>query len=137
MPPAPRTSPPRAPVALVNDPVSEIGRAEQLQFNQRDQAMGRVNEASDQADAARTVAADPSGAAQSKATDATFETASEHARLDPSQVRADVNVASSTVSNPAAAAEGRVDVEVENQKREATVKAGVSTTPKPDDDPTK
>ncbi|MEJ7600572.1 MAG: hypothetical protein WKG01_21880 [Kofleriaceae bacterium] len=121
----------------VSDPVGEVGRAQQLEFNQRDQAMGRVNEASDRADDARGVAADPSGAAQGKATDAAFDAGSEHAPVDVGQARADVSVATGAVSDPAAAAEGRVDVEVENRKRDATVKAGVSTTPKPDDDPTK
>ncbi|HEY5933065.1 MAG TPA: hypothetical protein VIU61_00435 [Kofleriaceae bacterium] len=118
------------------DPVSEVGRAEKLEFNQRDEAAGRVSHAEDQAAAARGVAADPSGAAQRKATDAAYDAGQERAPVDPSQVRADVGVATGAVNDPSGTARARADVEVEGQKREATATVGV-TPPKPDDDPTK
>jgi hypothetical protein len=119
-----------------SDPVGEVGRAQQLEFNERDQAMGRVSHAEDQAGAARGVAADPSGAAQSKATDAASDAAREASPVDAGQARADVNVATGAVNDPSGTARARADVEVEGQKREATAKVGV-TPPKPDDDPTK
>jgi hypothetical protein len=118
------------------DPVSEVGRAQQLEFNQRDQAMGRVSHAEDQGAAARGVAADPGGAAQTKASDAASDAARDASPVDAGQVQADVNVATGAVNDPSGTARARANVEVEGQKREATATVGVAP-PKPDDDPTK
>jgi hypothetical protein len=115
------------------DPQGDLARAEKLEFNERDKALGQVSGVEDKGDDARRIAGDPQAAATTRAEGTALREASERAPLDPDQARADVNVATGTVRDPSGAAEGQLDLEVEDREREAEAQIGISGTVKPPD----
>ncbi len=99
------------------DPVSEVGRAEQLEFNQRDSAVARADVATEPVDEARRTAANPSGAASAQVGTRTG--------VDANATRSDADEVASTVRNPEGAAESRAQARIDDEKRDAAASAKV------------
>ena len=105
------------------DPASEVARAENLEFHQRDQAVARARAAEDANDQARRIADNPTavgaeraqGIASQKIGDAT----------PAARVEANVNLATGAVENPRGAAQGQADAAVSAQERDAEAKLGI------------
>jgi hypothetical protein len=99
----------------LNDPNAAAGRAQSAGYTASAQVQtGQATVATGQA-----VVADPTGSAKSAAADAGMREVNERAPVTPADAQAQVNVASQTVRDPAAAGEARVDVEVDAQVRGA------------------
>jgi hypothetical protein len=97
------------------DPVSEAGRVEQLETNQRDRVAGRATVTTDKVDEAQRAAANPRAAASGEAS----------VRVDgkTGDARRDAEQVGGAVRNPEAAAQAKVDAKVAEQKRDATASA--------------
>jgi hypothetical protein len=90
------------------DPEAAAARAEGLEWNERDRAMGRVGEARDQGAAADAAVDDPSGTARRAAHDAGARKVQEAAP----GVTSKANVASDAVKHPVDTATGHVEGEI-------------------------
>jgi hypothetical protein len=99
------------------NPEAEVGRAHQLELNERDRAMGQVSHAQDTKADAGAAIKDPSGSAQRAARDGGMREAAHRAPVSAGDVQADANVASDTVKNPATAGEANLGVKVDAQVR--------------------
>lgn len=108
------------------DPASEVARAEQLEFNQRDQAIGKVRGVEDRHDEARRITNDPRAVGSEKAEYEASLKMSEASPVDVDAAEAKANVATGAVQNPRGVAQGQVDASISAQEREAEVKLGVS-----------
>jgi hypothetical protein len=96
---------------------SDLGNAYQERVNQRDHAVGTVDSAQDAGDEAGRVARDPSGSAKVAVTDAGIGEARDRAPVNPEEANANVKVVSETMNDPAHAAEGHAELEVDAQVR--------------------
>ena len=81
------------------------------------EAQARVDHATSVSGEAQATAADPSGTAKSAATDAGVREARERAPVSPDEVRADVDVASEAVHNPAGAGEAQAEIAIDAEVR--------------------
>ncbi len=109
-------------------PASEIDRADQLSFNQRDQVQARVDVATTAHEDAAAAYEDPSGTARAAVQDAATGEAMSRAPVNPGQVEADVDVAMDVTQDPTAAAQSRVEVEAGAELREAARPGGTDGT---------
>ncbi|HEU0031283.1 MAG TPA: hypothetical protein VFQ53_11660 [Kofleriaceae bacterium] len=116
--------------ATRQDPSAHVGRAEELELNERDEALGRVSHAQDRADHARVVAADPKAAATAHASATATAEATSQSGVDPNQVRSDVTSAQSVANNPRGVAEARADLAIDEKEDEVRVDAGLSSSAK-------
>jgi hypothetical protein len=99
------------------NPTEEAARADQLELNERDRALGRLDHAQDQKASATAAVGDPSGTAKGAATDAGMSEARERSPIDPGEARANVSTASDVVRDPASAGEAHAEVEVDAKVR--------------------
>jgi hypothetical protein len=98
-----------------SDPVSEAGRIEQGEWHARDGMAAQGQVATSKVDEARRVTADPRGTATGEA----------GMRIDAETggAQSDVREVRSTVENPEAAAQGRADAKIAEQKRDVEASA--------------
>lgn len=113
--------------AAVDDPASAVRGSAQVQVDQRDPVRARAAEVEGQRgevegrrDEAQAVADNPRGAATARVESGVTAGVSERAPVDPSAAQARVDVATTTVADPAAAAKSRANVAVD-EKIDVTV----------------
>ncbi|HEY5950071.1 MAG TPA: hypothetical protein VIV40_31465 [Kofleriaceae bacterium] len=97
------------------DPASEAARARQLELNQQDAALGRVDSAQDTGAEAQRAYDDPSGTATRTGKDAGMAQVNERAPVG--ETRANAKVATETIRDPAQAGEARAEAEVDVEVR--------------------
>lgn len=102
------------------DPESEIGRAEQLGFHQRDQLHASASTVHE----AEVAIGDPEAALTARAEGAAMGEAMRASPVDAADVSATANVATATIRNPEVAAENRIDLEIDAQRRDAAATLG-------------
>ncbi len=98
-----------------SDPVSEAGRVEQLEHNQRDGVAGKAQASTEKVDEAQRVAADPKAAATGEAS----------LRIDQKtgDARRDAGEVGDVARDPESAVQAGADAKVAEQQRAATAKA--------------
>jgi hypothetical protein len=111
-------------VSGYKNPSGELERANNLEADQRDRTLGRIDHASDVSGEAQATIADPTGAATGAATEVGMREAQERAPVSPSGVRGEVHAATDVVRDPAAAGGAEVEVAVDAEVR------GVDPNPK-------
>jgi hypothetical protein len=99
------------------DPTTELGRAEKLEFNERDRFVGRADVGGDAAADLQRAAANPGGEAQIKAEYEMNQEIREHSPIDPTSASA----AASAANDPRAAAESELDAKISEKRGDATV----------------
>nr|MDQ3366922.1 hypothetical protein [Myxococcota bacterium] len=99
------------------DPVSEAGRAEQLELNQRDRVAAHANAGTEPVDRARRTAADPGSAASAEV--------GTRAGVDPTATRAEVDAVQGAADDPSGAVRERAQSRIADEKRDAAGSAKV------------
>jgi hypothetical protein len=91
----------------------------------RDQVQAKVDAVDSARSDAQSTMQDPRGAATARGEDAVNAEVESRAPINPGEARANVEAASSAVHDPQGAVQGRVDVRVDEQEREAQASIGV------------
>jgi len=107
---------------------SNLGRAEQLEFSQRDQVTARTQAAEDAHAQARRVVDNPAAVGTERAEMAASQKVDEAMPIDTGNVQSQASTVTGAVENPRAAAQAQVEGAVSAQEREAEVKVGIRGT---------
>jgi hypothetical protein len=106
-------------------PTSGLGRAENLEFHQRDQVVARSQAAEDAHSEARRVVDDPAAVGTEQAEMKASQKAGEAMPVDPRRAEAQAATVTGAVENPRGAAQAKAEGTVSIHEREAEAKIGI------------
>lgn len=115
-------------IAGAHDPNSDLGRADQLAFNERDKAAARVDAVDNARDDARNAVADPRASITAHADAAVTAEATRRAPIDVSAAEANANLATEAAGNPELAAKNRAEAALDAKEYEAKGEIGIEGT---------